>query len=126
MERVRPNLIVDDIATCLTFWVNRLGFEKTVEVPHGDTVGFVIVKSGAVEIMLQSRASLADDVPPIAPGPHRAVLYVDVPDIAPVRAALKGWPLVVPERTTFYGARKLVVADPAGHIVFFAAHPPAA
>jgi uncharacterized glyoxalase superfamily protein PhnB len=125
MERVRPNLIVDDIAASLAFWVDRLGFEKTVEVPHGDTVGFAILRSGDVEIMLQSRASLAEDVPPIAPGSHRTVLYVDVPDLDPIRRALVGWPQVVPERTTFYGAREIIVADPAGHVVFFAAHAPA-
>jgi uncharacterized glyoxalase superfamily protein PhnB len=119
---VRPNLVVDDIAACLAFWVDRLGFEKIVEVPHGEGVGFVILKSGDAELMLQSRASMADDVPPVAPGAHRAVLYVDVPDLAPIRKALAGWPEVVPERTTFYGATELIVTDPAGHVVFFAAH----
>jgi hypothetical protein len=29
---------------------------------------------------------------------------------------------VVPERTTFYGARELIVRDPAGNVVFFAEH----
>ena len=29
---------------------------------------------------------------------------------------------VVPERTTFYGARELIVTDPAGNVVFFASH----
>ena len=122
VERVRPNLVVDDIAACLAFWVDRLGFTKLVEVPHGTGVGFVIVQSGDVEIMLQTRASLADDVGPLAPGPHRTTLYVDVPDLEPIRKALAGWPVVVPERTTFYGARELIVTDPAGHVVFFAAH----
>ena len=69
--------------------------------------------------MLQTRASLAEDVAPIAGGPYRAVLYVEVSDLAPIRAALAGWPLVVPERTTPYGARELIVADPAGNHVRF-------
>jgi len=43
-------------------------------------------------------------------------------DLEPIRAALAGWPLVVPERTTFYGAHEIIVADPAGNHVFFAAH----
>lgn len=122
MNKLTPNLIVDDIETCLPFWVERLGFGKTVEVPDGDRLGFVILNRGAVEVMLQTRASLAKDVPPIAALPNRSVLYIDVPDLAPIREALAGWPLVVPERTTFYGARELIVADPAGNHVFFAAH----
>ena len=122
MKKLTCNLVVDDIEACLPFWIERLGFEKTVEVPEGDKLGFVILKQGSVELMLQSRASVAKDVAPIAEGPHRSVLYIEVPDLAKIRAALNGWPLVVPERKTFYGASELIVADPAGNYVFFAAH----
>ena len=126
MNKLTPNLIVERIEDCLPFWVERLGFEKTVEVPEGGQpapqLGFVILRRGAVELMLQSRASLLKDVPAVADGPHRSVLYCEVPDLAPIRAALKGWPEAVPERTTFYGARELIVRDPEGNVVFFAAH----
>jgi hypothetical protein len=80
----------------------------------------VILKQGAVELMLQSRSSLAKDVAPLAPGAHRSTVYVEVADLAPIRAALEGWPLVVPERTTFYGAREIIVRDPAGNVLAFA------
>ena len=33
---------------------------------------------------------------------------------------MKGANIVLPERTTFYGARELGVKDPAGHVVVFA------
>ncbi|HWO09813.1 MAG TPA: VOC family protein [Polyangiaceae bacterium] len=120
--KLTPNLIVDSIEACLPFWVDRLGFEKTVEVPHEGALGFVILVRDGVELMLQSRASLATDVPPLEAGPHRATLYFTVPDLAPIRAALAGYPLAVPERTTFYGARELIVKDPAGNGVCFGAH----
>ena len=122
MNKLSPNLIVDAIEPCLSFWVVRLGFEKVVEVPHESALGFVILKRGGVEVMLQSRASVAADVAPLANGSYRSVLYVDVSDLDAIRSALGDWPLVVPERTTFYGARELVVADPAGNIVFFSKH----
>jgi uncharacterized glyoxalase superfamily protein PhnB len=127
MKKITSNLIVDSVEDGLAFWQQRLGFEKTVEVPldeaSGDAkLGFVILKRGNLELMLQSRASLARDVPAIASGEHRAVLYLEVESLAPIRKALGSWPLVVPERTTFYGARELIVRDPAGHIVFFAEH----
>jgi uncharacterized glyoxalase superfamily protein PhnB len=122
MNKLTPNLIVQRMPEALRFWVDRLGFEKKVEVPHGDQVGFVILGRGDVELMLQSRASLADDVAPIADGPHRAVLYLEVPSLAPIRQAMQGWPLVVPERKTFYGAQELIVRDPDGHVVFFSEH----
>ena len=122
MNKLTPNLIVEAIEPCLPFWTERLGFERTVEVPQGERLGFVILKRGPVEVMLQSRASLATDVAPIADGPHRSVLYVEVPDLAEIRAALEGWPLVVPERKTSYGASELIVLDPAGNCIFFASH----
>jgi len=120
--KLSPNLIVESIESCLPFWVGRLGFEKTVEVPHEGQLGFVILRLGGVELMLQSRASLSADIPPLAPGDHRSVLYFTVSDLAPIRQALSDYPLVVPERTTFYGARELIVRDPAGNGVCFAAH----
>jgi catechol 2,3-dioxygenase-like lactoylglutathione lyase family enzyme len=120
--KLSPNLIVESIEDCLPFWVGRLGFEKTVEVPHEGGLGFVILKRGAVELMLQSRASLAGDIPPFGAGAYRAVLYLTVDDLEPIRRALEGYPLVVPERTTFYGTRELIVKDPAGNGVCFGAH----
>ena len=72
--------------------------------------------------MLQSRASVAADVPPLATGDYRSMLYIEVDALAPIRAALCAVPLVVPERTTFYGAREIIVKDPAGNIVAFASH----
>jgi hypothetical protein len=122
MEKLTLNLIVESIEECLPFWIDRLGFEKTAEVPHGSALGFVILTHGSVELMLQSRASLSDDVAPLATGPYRSTLYVTVGDLAPIRKRLKGYPLVVPERTTSYGARELIVLDPAGNSVFFGAH----
>lgn len=122
MNKLTPNLIVDSVEDGLRFWAERLGFEKTVEVPDGNRLGFVILKRGPLELMLQSRASLEKDVPPIAAHAGPAVLFLEVPDLAPIRTALEDWPKVVPERTTFYGTREIIVKDPAGHVVFFAAH----
>jgi catechol 2,3-dioxygenase-like lactoylglutathione lyase family enzyme len=119
---ITANLIVESIEACLPFWVDRLGFEKSVEVPHENALGFVILKRGKTELMLQTRASLAGDIAPLAAGPQHATLYITVDDLAPIRKALAGYPLVVPERTTFYGAHELIVLDPAGNAVCFGAH----
>jgi len=55
MKKLTPNLIVESVEECLRFWVDRLGFTKTVEVPEDDHLGFVILKRGDLELMLQSR-----------------------------------------------------------------------
>lgn len=119
MKKLTPNLIVDRIEDVLPFYL-RVGFEKTMDLEHEGALGFVILHHGTVELMLQSRASVAADVPPLADGPHRTMLYIEVDRLAPIREALGTTPLVVPERTTFYGAREILVKDPAGNVVAFA------
>lgn len=120
MKSIVSNLIVASIENCLPFYVERLGFTRTVEVPHDGVLGFVILRRGELELMLQSRASLAADIAGLDPDGFRAALYIEVDELAPIRTALDGWPRVVPERTTFYGAREIIVRDPAGNVVVFA------
>jgi uncharacterized glyoxalase superfamily protein PhnB len=122
MNKLTPNLVVERIETSLAFWVDRLGFVKKVEVPDGDRLGFVILEHGAVELMLQSRASFEKDVPALAAGPQHATLYFEVADLAPIRKALEGYARAVPDRKTFYGAKEIIVRDPDGHAVFFGQH----
>lgn len=120
--KITANLIVPSIEACLPFWIDRLGFEKTVEVPDGDRLGFVILKSAHAELMLQSERSLASDIQGAPRAGFRAALYLVVPKLVDVQRALDGWPKIVDERTTFYGARETIVLDPAGNLVAFAEH----
>ena len=122
VNKLTPVLLVPEIEPCLRFWVERLGFEKTVEVPEGDRLGFVILQKGGVELMYQSYASVAKDAPPAMQGLSKGptYLYVEVVDLEQVIAAVDGMEVVMPVRTTFYGAKEIAVKDPAGHIVIFA------
>ena len=120
-NRLTPVLMVDAIEPCLPFWMERLGFEKTAEVPHGDHLGFVILQRDGVEIMYQTRASVQEDVAPVADAPMKGTfLFIAVEDLDAVEAALKGIPPVLPRRQTFYGADELIVREPAGNVVTFA------
>jgi uncharacterized glyoxalase superfamily protein PhnB len=123
LQGLTPNLVVESIEECLPFWVDRLGFRVATEVPHAGRIGFVILEHGELALMLQSRASVADDVAPIGADDFRSMLYLRVQDLAPVRTALEGVARVVPERHTFYGADEIIVRDPAGNVVAFAHRP---
>lgn len=121
MKRLTPVLYVEEIESALPFWIDRLGFEKTAEVPEGDRLGFVILKKGGVEVMYQTRASVQGDVSSLADTPMGgALLFIEVEDLDAVARALEGIPPVVPRRTTFYGADELIVREPAGNVVTFA------
>ena len=120
MKKITPVLIVETIEKNLPFWCERLGFARQVEVPHGDLLGFVILTRAAVEVMLQSRASVRDDIAALASDSYRSALYIEVEDLAPIRSATKGLPPLFDERTTFYGAREIGVRDPEGNAILFA------
>jgi uncharacterized glyoxalase superfamily protein PhnB len=120
MKKITPVLIVETIEKSLPFWCERLGFSRQVEVPHGDRLGFVILTSGAASVMLQSRASVRDDIAALADDTYRSALYVEVEDLAFIREATKGLKTLFEERTTFYGAREIGVRDPEGNAVLFA------
>jgi uncharacterized glyoxalase superfamily protein PhnB len=120
MKKLTPVLFVEKIEPCLPFWVERLGFKKTVEVPEDDGLAFVILVRDQVEVMLQSRASLAKDIPALAQEPSRSFLYIEVADLDAIVRQLEGADVVVPLRKTFYGNTEIGVRDPAGNVVTFA------
>lgn len=121
VKKLSPVLMVDAIEPCLPFWVDRLGFAKNVEVPHENHLGFVILAKDGIEVMYQSRASVAADVPPIAQSPMKgSFLFIEVSDLDATEKALAGVTPVVPRRKTFYGADELIVREPAGNVVTFA------
>jgi len=124
MNKLSPVLYVEAIEPCLPFWVDRFGFKKVMEMPAGDALGFVILVKGAVEVMLQSRASVAGDVPALAKGPFSATgvaLYCEVDELAPYLAAAKDCDIVIPERRTSYGSHEIGVRAPGGVTVVFSA-----
>ena len=123
VKKLSPVIFVEEVEPCVAFWVDRLGFTLTLQVPHGERLGFAAVASGAVEIMYQSRASIAADIPVLAEGPFArtgSALFLEVERLDPVLRRLDGVEVVVPERRTFYGAREVFVRAPCGTVVGFA------
>jgi uncharacterized glyoxalase superfamily protein PhnB len=118
MQSLTPILIVDAIEPCLGFW-ETLGFQITVQVPDGEALGFVILNNGPVEIMYQTRASATKDVPAMAGVLSSSILYIHVTNIDQIIAAVASAPVLIPKRTTFYGATEYAVREPGGNIVSF-------
>ena len=120
MKKLTPLLAVESIAPSLPFWVDALGFTKTVEVPHDDAVGFVILEKDGYEVMMQSIASMKADVPAAVPSPGGSVLYLEIEDLSAIEEAVAGYELLVARRKTFYGAEEIFVREPGGNVVGFA------
>ncbi len=117
-----PILVVDAIETCLPFY-ETIGFKPIMTVPEAPPYAFAILQCGAVELMLQTKASVAEDVPAIGRAVQASVLYISVASLAPVLARLADAPVAVARRTTFYGADEIFLHDPAGNVIGFAAQP---
>lgn len=121
MKKLTPVLYVEAIEPVLPFWVDRLGFEITVQLDDEDRLGFVALQRGGVEIMYQTRRSLEQDLPALTHHPMQgSFLFIEVDDLDAVEQALAGIDPVVPRRKTFYGADELIVHEPAGNAVTFA------
>jgi len=122
VRKITAVLFAEEIEPCLKFWVEQLGFEQTIAVPDGNKLAFAIVQKGGVELMYQTYASAEKDVTAISPllrkGP--TFLYVEVDNLDQTISATKGAEVVMPVRTTFYGAKEIGIKDPAGHVITFA------
>lgn len=120
--KATPVLVVESIEACLPLWQDRLGFEREMEVPAGDQLGFVILSRDGVEVMLQSRASLASDLPALGWGQRSdaSFVFIEVADLDNLIARLGDTAIASPVRDTFYGSRELTLSTPGGHFVTLA------
>jgi len=121
-KTLTPVLMVDAIEPCLPLWIDKLGWTKTVEVPEGDKLGFVILTKDGAELMYQTWVSVDKDV---GHAVQRAKgtsvgLFIEVSDLDVVEKQLDGVPIVLPRRRTFYGMDEIGVAEAGGHTVVFA------
>jgi uncharacterized glyoxalase superfamily protein PhnB len=123
LKQLTPVLIVEAVEPCLKFWVDRLGFAITNQVPGPDgKLIFASVQLGPVEIMYQTRASVVDEQPGTAKDlmGHSVALFITVEDLDAVARSLDGAPVVKPRHKTFYGSTEIYVREPGGNTVGFA------
>lgn len=122
MKSITTVLPVPSIEAELPLWRDRLGFDVTTVVNHEDVMGFVILQRAGVEVMLQSYASLDDDLGAVGGDAVRglAMLFIKVNDLNTIRSHIGDGDVVMEERTTFYGSREIAVRSPSGHLVILA------
>jgi len=131
-ESIAPVLIVDKVEPTRAFFRDRLGFTQTAVVADGDEIGFVMLEKDGIVVMVQSHASVIEDVGPDA---ARAVnetiarrgavgLFVTVSDVELIVPAIADADVIVPLRKTFYGMHEIAIREPGGHCVTFASRLP--
>jgi len=122
VKKITSILFAEEIEPCIQFWTERLGFQKTIEVPEGNKIGFALLEKNGIELMYQSFASVekenAATGAAVRKGP--SFLYIEVADLDAALAATQGAELVMPVRTTFYQSKEFGIQDPVGHYLIFA------
>ena len=122
-KKITPVLVVEQIEPCLPFWTERLGFQVTVQVPHEEQIGFVILQREQVELMYQTRKSVEADMGTAVPvGTPSTVLYLEVKNLDDVALGLGDYPISLARRRTFYGTYEFGVVEPGGTTVVFSEH----
>ncbi len=122
IKKLTTLLVVDAIEPCLSAWKSA-GYAVTMQVPDSGPAGFAILAGPAGELMLQTRASLAQDLPMVASHKPTHLLYADVLSLEIALAELTGARVLVAHRKTFYGANEAWVELEGGIIVGLAEHP---
>jgi uncharacterized glyoxalase superfamily protein PhnB len=131
-ESIAPVLIVERVEPTRDFFRDRLGFTPTAVVAHDDGIGFAMLEKDGVTVMIQSHASVIDDVGPDAArsvteavsGRGAATLFITVSDVELVVPAISDADVIVPLRKTFYGMHEITVREPGGHALTFASRLP--
>lgn len=127
LKKITPILVVDQIEPSLPLWVDRLGLQKVAEMPEGDRLGFVILVGDGIELMIQTRESIENEVKhdglpaALKPVPGRSTLYIDVANLDELREKVAGFEILVADRQTSYGRRELWLREPGGNLVAFSA-----
>jgi uncharacterized glyoxalase superfamily protein PhnB len=123
LQQLTPVLIVPDVESCVSFWIDRMGFRQTNQV-SGDNgrLVFASVEKDGIELMYQTRASVVADMPSQASrlDGHSVTLFFSVDDLDAVETAMVGAKIVKPRHKTFYGSTELYIEEPGGTMVGFA------
>ncbi len=134
LAKLTPNLMVQDVARTAAYYQETLGFSFVMGIPEagGEPAGslsprvplaFAIMKSGGVEVFLQSRKSLTSELP-VFSGQKiggTLTLYIECDDLDERYARLaESAPFLKDLHETPYGMREFHIQDLNGYILAFA------
>ncbi len=123
-ESLTPNIMVADVARSLKFYHNILGFSIFTTLPSGDPpYDWAMVGRDGALLMLQSQASLAEELPLFTQSEPGGALtfFIKVDDAEGLFASIrKQVRTIKAPYTSFYNMREFVIEDPDGYFLTFA------
>jgi uncharacterized glyoxalase superfamily protein PhnB len=124
LERLIPNLMVEDVNQTVKFYQDILGcFELVITDPKEGKLDWAMMRCEDVEIMFQSRDSLVEKVPElkdVSTG-GTAVIYIEAEDVEDIYDWVKDRVEVIKElHDTPWGRKEFFIKDCNGYILVFA------
>ena len=123
IQKLTPNMMVDDVNATVEFYRSVLGFDLVVAVPDSGRLDWALVQRDDVEMMFQARQSLIEEMPLFQDRPAGGALtfYLDVEGVEGLYERLRARVRVVKDlHETFYGTREFAIEDCNGFILTFA------
>ncbi|MBW7992722.1 MAG: bleomycin resistance family protein [Planctomycetes bacterium] len=132
-KKLTTNMMVENVNSTVDFYGDVLGFEFVMGVPensqeivaarhNNQPLSFAIMKCGNVEMMFQTKKSMAEEIPKFS-GIQiggSMTFYIDVEDVKGLYAKLKDKVTIIKDmHATFYGKQEFYIRDCNGYILTF-------
>ena len=124
MESLSPNIFVSDMSETIAFY-KMLGFQLIMSVPEeGDEFVWAMMMNGSITFMIQTFASLGDDLPEISRQNGGSLLfYIKLTGLLAFFDEVKEKVTVLKGlEKTFYGTTEFSILDNNGYVLTFAEH----
>ncbi|MEM1286123.1 MAG: VOC family protein [Pseudomonadota bacterium] len=124
-----PNLLVTDMGASIAFYRDTLGFELTMALdtdramhtdPEGKAIVFATLAWKEAQLMLQTAASLADDLDLFTPASQPAAsgtIYLRGFDPDTIDRDALGDAVLKAPFLQWYGMKELYLKDPNGYVL---------
>ncbi len=134
LNKLTPNLMVEDVNRTVEFYQEVLGFEFVMGVieelqeiltsyQQDRSLDYAMMKCGNVEVMFQAKRSLAEALP-LLRGREiggTLTLYMELDSVSELYERIKDKVTIVKDlHTTFYGMQEFYIEDCNGYILTFA------
>lgn len=134
LQKLTPNMVVNDVRETVEFYVGILGFKLNMAVPKnseiiesklkdGETYSYAMVSRDEVFIMFVRKDDFEEDHLLLKDSTIGASVsfYIDVEDVSEIYSSVKDRAeIVIDLRTAWYGMQEFYMRDCNGYILGFA------
>lgn len=123
MQRLVPNMMVEDVEKTIVFYHDVLGFQTVISVPDEGPAIWAFIQNGEAKIMLQARSSFEKEQSSIRGQKIGASItfHINVSEVKPLYESVKDKVRIVEElHKTWYGDTTFTMTDCNGYLLTFA------